>query len=445
MTETEETNVYVPSRYESRYNINMIGLNKKHKTITDNQICLCNNYTLMRTILKTNLKLLTKRKTKNKYDYIPIINPDFTEINLKPHNKAVFYDYMMSYNENKLLCWYIYCVIINMYDRIDSLSIHGGFFRGCFEKNQPSKNYIDIDIYLSIPDLQKQKKFIDNNNKLSFSNGSCWVNFPNYLNSFDSIIMGLLLFFKIKYKCDFKIEIIRLSYHSRIELPNCSNYYSITITYEIIYDDISFILNLDVNPIMYASLAIDIYNNKLRTYKDYVQINNIKNYDYLGNTITGKKNKKTGVIELELGIPIEKLNSTTVEILNLFNIINIIKLILRDTPISNNNHIINILINFLSESDQKLLITYYSIYNGIMIPCHAMCNNFIELYSIQTNIIKNICVNTNKRSDKFKLKGYRIFNTKCHDKICIHQEQTITVQELLEFSNYIKKINTFQN
>ena len=60
---------------------------------------------------------------------------------------------------------------------------------------------------------------------------------------------------------------------------------------------------------------------------------------------------------------------------------------------------------------------------------------------MQTNIIKNICVNTNKRSDKFKLKGYRIFNTKCHDKICIHQEQTITMQELLEFSNYINKIN----
>uniref|UniRef100_A0A6C0H8J3 Uncharacterized protein n=1 Tax=viral metagenome TaxID=1070528 RepID=A0A6C0H8J3_9ZZZZ len=440
MTSTEEIDVTDYTLYESRYYKIILG--SKININTDKQLCLYNNYILIRKILEKNLKLLTKRKRKNKneYDYIPIINPDFTEINFKPHNKAVFYDYMMSYNENKLLCWYIYCIIINMYDRIDSLNIQGGFFRDCFEKTQQSKNYIDIDIYLSLSDLKTQKLFINNDNKLSFSNGSCWINFPDYLNSFDSIIMGLLFFFKIKYKCNFKIDIIKLSYHSRIELPKYSEYYSITITYKIIYGDTFFILNLDVNPIMYASLSNDIYHPRLKAYSNYIRINNIANYDYLGNTITGKQNKKTKNIELQLAIPTEKLNSTTVEILNLFNIIKIIKLILRDTPISNNNYIINIVKSFLSESDQTLLITYFSIYNGIMIPCHAMCNNFIELNLMRNNIIHRVCKNINRRANKFKLKKYRIINIKCHCKICIHQEETITVQEILEFSNYIKTI-----
>ena len=111
-----------------------------------------------------------------------------------------------------------------------------------------------------------------------------------------------------------------------------------------------------------------------------------------------------------------------------------------DQYISNNNYIINIVKSFLSESDQTLLITYFCIYNSIMIPCHAMCNNFIELNLMRNNIIHRVCKNINRRANKFKLKKYRIINIKCHCKICIHQEETITVQEILEFSNYIKTI-----
>ena len=102
------------NRYGTKYYKNIYKLSKSSKNYSH----IHNNILFLRDLFRDYITLPSKEeifKYNNNHDFIPIINESFTIITYKIHNKDIIYDFMMSYHENKYLCWYLYCIIINIY------------------------------------------------------------------------------------------------------------------------------------------------------------------------------------------------------------------------------------------------------------------------------------------------------------------------------------------
>ena len=408
------------------------------------------NMSLMRDILSKIITLPSKEeifKYNNNHEYIPIIDESVTKVTYEKRNKDIIYDYMMSYHENKYLCWFLYCIIINIYIKIDDIIIQGGFIRNMFEHMHIQKSSIDIDMYLLSEFLIMQKEFIMIDFQLEIKNKSCRNSLPAYMNFIDSTVN--ILNYIINENTTIVSCIEKISIYDRVDLPNEPDDYSINVTYKLICVDEKeeFELSFDMNKKTYSSFSNNItrrsYNSSRRNdnsslinYYNTVKQNNIDNVDYLQNSLILVKNKKTKKLEIDLRIPIEKLNPIIWKSLELFNIKNIIIILLNYQPFIIFNNIPNIILSFLTEQDKLQLIIYYSISCNIMIACHALCTDCIDLYSVENNI-DLIGLRLAHRKDKFKDRNKLIIEYPCDKRVCSHKS-SFDLKEIITINKHIE-------
>jgi len=224
-------------------------------------------------------------KYNNNNEYIPIIDKSVTKVTYEKRNKDIIYDYMMSYHENKYLCWFLYCIIINIYNKIDDINIQGGFIRNMFEHMRIKKSSIDIDMYLLSEFLIMQKEFIMIDFQLDLQNKSCWASLPAYMNFIDSTVCILN---KIINENTNIINYIKdISVYDRTGLYPDPNNHSISVTYILkCNNDKDFELSFVMNVKSYSALSHNIEqikNFNLISYYENAKINNINNIDYLQN------------------------------------------------------------------------------------------------------------------------------------------------------------------
>jgi len=414
---------------------------------TDGNIIIKDNITLMRDILINKIVTLPPKKKifkyNNNHEYIPIINKSVTKVTYIKRNKDIIYDFMMSYHEDKYVCWFLYCIIINIYITIDDINIQGGFIRNMFERNHIKKSYLDIDMYLLSEFLIKQKEFIKIDFELKEENKSCWSSLPAYMNFIDSTVC--ILNKLINENTNIITDITNICMYDRLGVyPNPENY-SINVSYNLICNNKTYLgLSFDINKNTYSAFYHDIKywetntDSYLVKYYNELKENNIDNVDYLQNSLILVKNKKTNKLEIDLRIPISKLNILVKKTMLIFNQQNIIIILLNYQPFIKLKGIIDIISSFLSDEDLLKIIMYYSIACGIMIPCHALCTNCTDLYKVDTTIflIRDQLI---KRYAKFRDREYKILETRCDKAICNHTNKTSPV-DMISIYKYIEKI-----
>ena len=405
------------------------------------------NMSLMRDILSKIITLPSKEeifKYNNNHEYIPIIDESVTKVTYEKRNKDIIYDYMMSYHENKYLCWFLYCIIINIYIKIDDINIQGGFIRNMFEHMHIKKSSIDIDMYLLSEFLIMQKEFIMIDFQLDIENKSCWASLPAYMNFIDSTVCILNKIINENTNIINYIEYI--SIYDRVGVHPDPDNYSMNVTYILkCINDIDFRLSFDINKKTYSAVSHNIEEmNKINiiSYYNNVKKENIDNVDYLQNSLILVKNKKTEQLEIDMCIPMFKLRSRDLSCslwasIDIFNIKNIIIILLNYQPFIQFNHIIDIISSFLTDKDKVKLIIYYSISCRIMIPCHALCTNYIKLHDID-NDIDILCDRMNYRYNKFSKLKYKMLELRCRNPICIYR-CSLPLNKTILISKYIEK------
>jgi len=142
-----------------------------------------------------------------------------------------------------------------------------------------------------------------------------------------------------------------------------------------------------------------------------------------------------------MGIPMFKLRSKNLssslwESINIFNIKNIIIILLNYQPFIQFNVIIDIISSFLIDEDKVKIIIYYSIACRIMIPCHSLCTTYTDLHNIDNDIdlLSNRII---YRYEKFLDRKYKMLELSCKNPICIHIG-SYPLNKIILISKYIE-------